>query len=191
MSQTTAKSQPTENIQQVLDEADCLHSEQEVEQAIRAMATAITAELADKNPIVYCVMTGGLIFAGKLLPMLNFPLELSYIHATRYRMQTTGGILDWKVEPAENMEGRNILILDDILDEGTTLKAIGDFCQQRGAKQVYTGVLVDKMHERKSYPGQRCDFTGLDVVDRYLFGFGMDYKGYWRNAPGIYAVKGL
>jgi len=191
MSQSTTKSPSIENMRQILNEADCLHSEQEVEQTIKTMATAITAELADKNPIVYCVMTGGLIFVGKLLPLLNFPLELSYIHATRYRMQTTGGILDWKVEPVENMKGRNILILDDILDEGTTLKAISDFCQKKGAARVYSGVLVNKMHDRKSYPGQRCDFTGLDVIDRYLFGFGMDYKGYWRNAPGIYAVKGL
>ncbi|WP_020407425.1 hypoxanthine-guanine phosphoribosyltransferase [Hahella ganghwensis] len=183
--------QTTENMQQVLDEADCLHSEQEVEQAISTMAADITEKLSDKNPIVYCVMTGGLIFSGKLLPLLNFPLELSYIHATRYRMQTTGGILDWKVEPTESLEGRTVLILDDILDEGTTLKAITEYCQQRGAKEVFSGVLVDKMHDRKSYPGQKCDFTGIEVIDRYLFGYGMDYKGYWRNAPGIYAVKGL
>ena len=178
-------------MQKVLDEADCLHSAEEVEQAITKLAEEISAEMHDKNPIVYCVMRGGLIFSGKLLPLLKFPLEVSYIHATRYRMETTGGILDWKVEPSESMEDRNVLVLDDILDEGTTLKAITDYCEGKGATKVYTSVLVDKMHDRKCYPGMKCDFTGIEVIDRYLFGYGMDYKGYWRNAPGIYAVKGF
>ena len=60
-----------------------------------------------------------------------------------------------------------------------------------GAREVLTAVLVDKKHDRKARPDLKADFTGLQVEDRFLFGYGMDYKGYWRNAPGIYAVKGL
>ena len=89
------------------------------------------------------------------------------------------------------MHGRTVLIVDDTLDEGTTLSAIADYCLAQGAEQVLTAVLVDKLHDRKASPGLKADYTGLEVEDRFLFGFGMDYKGYWRNAPGIYAVKGL
>jgi hypoxanthine phosphoribosyltransferase len=176
---------------QVMAEADCLVSEQEVQAAISKMAKDITSRLKDSNPLLFCVMNGGLIFTGQLLPKLQFPIQAEYLHATRYRQETTGGILDWKLRPDADMNGRTVLIVDDILDEGTTLCAIADYCRTHGAKEVYTAALVDKNHDRKAQPDLKADFTGLEVEDRFLFGYGMDYKGYWRNAPGIYAVKGL
>ncbi|WP_313517609.1 hypoxanthine-guanine phosphoribosyltransferase [Pseudomonas sp.] len=179
------------HIRQVMAEADCLHSEAEVEAAIAQMALTINAELAERNPVVFCVMNGGLIFSGKLLPKLNFPLELSYLHATRYRNQTSGGELFWKAKPEISFMDRDVLIIDDILDEGHTLAAIIDFCRHAGAANVHTAVLVDKDHDRKARPDLKADYVGLSCVDRYVFGYGMDYKGYWRNAAGIYAVKGL
>ncbi|MDX1756362.1 MAG: hypoxanthine-guanine phosphoribosyltransferase [Marinobacter sp.] len=176
---------------QVLAEADCLVPEPQVHAAIDRMANAITARLKDRNPLLFCVMNGGLILTGQLLPRLPFPVQAEYLHATRYRQETTGGILEWKLRPEQELKDRTVLIVDDILDEGTTLDAIADFCQAHGAAEVLTAVLVDKQHDRKARPGLKADFTGLEVEDRFLFGFGMDYKGYWRNAPGIYAVKGL
>lgn len=176
---------------QVLAEADCLVEEPQVHAAIQAMATAITGRLRDRNPLLLCVMNGGLILTGQLLPQLKFPLQAEYLHATRYRQEITGGILEWKLRPDMDMCGRTVLIVDDILDEGTTLDAIAEYCRAQGAEDVLTAVLVDKQHDRKARPGLKADFTGLEVEDRFLFGFGMDYKGYWRNAPGIYAVKGL
>ena len=179
------------HIRQVMAEADCLHSNAEVEVAIDTMAEAINSEMADSNPVVFCVMNGGLIFSGKLLPKLNFPLELSYLHATRYRNETSGGELFWKAKPEISFIDRDVLIIDDILDEGHTLGAIIDFCRHAGAKNVRIAVLVDKNHDRKARPDLKADYVGMSCVDRYVFGYGMDYKGYWRNAPGIYAVKGL
>ncbi|HTN32775.1 MAG TPA: hypoxanthine-guanine phosphoribosyltransferase [Marinobacter sp.] len=176
---------------QVLAEADCLASEQQVQAAISKMAEDITSRLENSNPLLFCVMNGGLIFTGQLLPKLRFPIQAEYLHATRYRQETTGGILDWKLRPEADMNGRTVLIVDDILDEGTTLCAIADYCRANGAKEVFTAALVDKNHDRKAQPGLKADFTGLEIGDRFLFGYGMDYKGYWRNAPGIYAVKGL
>ena len=180
-----------DEMQRVFDEADCLCSETEVQSAIESMAEAITARLATSDPLLFCVMNGGLILTGQLLPKLKFPLQAEYLHATRYRQETTGGILEWQVKPTTTMRDRTVLIVDDILDEGTTLAAIMDFCRAQGAREVLSAVLVDKQHERKARPGLKGDFTGLEVQDRFLFGYGMDYKGYWRNAPGIYAVKGL
>lgn len=179
------------HVRQVMAEADCLYAEHEVEAAITQIAQQINADLATANPVVFCVMNGGLIFAGKLLPQLNFPLELSYLHATRYRGQTSGGELFWKAKPELSFQDRHVLIIDDILDEGHTLHAILEYCRHEGAASVRTAVLTDKEHNRKACPDFKADYAGLMCADRYVFGYGMDYKGYWRNAPGIYAVKGL
>lgn len=178
-------------MQQVFDEADCLCTHDQVQAAIDRLGQEISSRLADKNPLLLCVMNGGLIFAGQLLPRLHFPLQCEYVHATRYRQETTGGVLEWKVKPGIEIKDRTLLIIDDILDEGATLAAILDYCREQGAAEVLAAVLVEKRHNRKAHPGLKSDFTGLEVADRYLFGYGMDYKGYWRNAPGIYAVKGL
>ena len=184
----------TVDLQEIIrarEEAECLVEAAEVEAALDRMAGEITAALGDRNPLVYAVMNGALILAGRILPRLPFPLEVAYLHATRYGHQTQGTLLDWRVRPTQDLRGRTVLVLDDILDEGHTLQAIIEHLREEGASQVYSAVLTHKLHDRKAYPGMRADFTGLDVADRFLFGCGMDYKGYWRNAPGIYAVKGL
>ena len=174
--------------QQVLKEADILFTRSDVETALERMATEITLALADKNPLVLCMMIGAAVPAGMLIPKLDFPLELDYVHVTRYRGETTGGQIKWIKKPDVELNGRTILLLDDILDEGITLAALIEECRNNGALNIFTAVLVDKQVKR---PGTltKADFTGLIVPDRYIFGYGMDYKGYLRNAAGIYAVK--
>jgi hypoxanthine phosphoribosyltransferase len=179
----------TEQVRQVLAEADCLYNQSEVERELDRLAEEITVRHANTNPVVLCVMTGALIPAGHLLTRLTFPLEVDYIHATRYAGQTRGGELNWQTEPDIDLRDREIIIIDDILDEGVTLAAIVDYCHQQAASRVFTAVLVEKRHERKT--GLRADYVGLEIEDRYVFGYGMDYKGYLRNVAGIYAVKGL
>jgi hypoxanthine phosphoribosyltransferase len=173
----------------VLANADRLHSKTEVEQALDEMAAEITEKMGDQNPIIMSVMNGGLIPSGQLLTRLGFPLRQDYLHASRYRGSTTGADLKWLSHPQESLKGEVVLVVDDILDEGYTLAAIVDACQKEGAKAVYSAVLVEKMHSRSN--GFKADFVGIQVEDRYLFGYGMDYKGFLRNAAGIYAVKGL
>ncbi len=180
-----------DEIQTVMDEADCLYNEAQIEAAIDVMAKDISRDLEGTNPIVFTVMNGGLVLTGKLVTKLGFPLEISYLHATRYRNSTTGRELDWKAFPAQPLKGRNILIVDDIYDEGHTLAAIIDHCVKEDVGSVKVAVLLDKIHNRKATADYHPDYVGLDCEDRYVFGFGMDYKGYWRNASGIYAVKGL
>lgn len=180
-----------DHIRQVYAEADLLHSAAEVEASIDAMANAISDKLGDRNPVLFSIMNGGLVIGGKLLTRLEFPLEASYLHVTRYRNTTSGHELEWKVPPMIAFRDRPVLIIDDILDEGHTLVEIIDYFEREGAGEVYTAVLVDKIHDRKARPGLKADFVGLETQDRYVFGYGMDYKGYWRNASGIFAVKGL
>lgn len=176
-------------MRRVLSEADCLATPDEVDAALDRMAAAIRADLAAANPIVYCVMNGGLVVAGRLLPRLDFPLQVGYLHATRYGQALQGGaLLDWRVAPTENPDGRVALVVDDILDEGHTLDAVCSQLSAAGAVRVLSAVLVHKDHPRKARPGMRADYTGLVIADRFLFGSGMDYKGYWRNAAGIYAL---
>lgn len=179
-----------DHIKTVIEEADCLFNEAQLENAIATMGKEITKTLENSNPLVFCVMNGGLVITGKLLTHLQFPLEASYVHATRYRDQLTGGGLEWRVRPTQPLQGRTILVIDDILDEGHTLDAIVDFCKEEGAVEVFTAVLIDKKHNRKARADLKANFTGLEIEDRYIFGYGLDYQGYWRNANGIYALKG-
>ena len=171
----------------VYEGADCLYSEQEVQAAFDRMAVRINVPLAGADPIVLCVMTGGIVLTGQLLPRLHFALQLDYVHATRYRRTTRGGALDWRVAQELPLRDRKVLVIDDILDEGFTLAAVVKHCTDAGAREVLSAVLISKIHDRR-IAGCKADFIGLEVPDRYIFGFGMDYKGYLRNAPGIFAV---
>lgn len=173
--------------QSILISSRCLHDKAAVEVALDNMANEITARLAEKNPLILCVLTGAIIPMGHLLTRLNFPLEIDYIHATRYRGETAGSDLVWKARPTTAIKDRVILVIDDILDEGHTLQGILEYLHQEQASELYSAVLVEKHHDRR-VAGLSADFVGLDVDDHYVFGYGMDYKGYLRNAPGIYAV---
>ena len=178
-----------DDINKVSQEADCLFDSAEVEQSLDKMASAMMADLALSNPLVLSVLTGAIIPAGHLLTRLDFPLELDYIHATRYDGDISGKELKWIVEPRYSLQDRVVVIVDDIYDEGHTLDAIIKYCKDKGASEVKSAVLVEKEHQRGM--NLSADYVGLKVPDRYVFGYGMDYKGYLRNANGIYAVKGL
>ncbi len=175
--------------QSIFDSAECLHSAEAVQKALDRMAEDITKKLKDKNPLLICVMTGALITMGHLATRLHFPLEMDYVHATRYRGAVRGGDLHWLVEPRQALKDRAILIVDDIMDGGLTLSAIIDYCKQAGASEVYTAVMVSKQREREPGVDFEPDFVGLTTEDKFLFGFGLDYEEYLRNAPGIYAVN--
>ena len=171
----------------LLDKADLIHSEAVVQAALDKVAADITAQLADKNPLVLCVMAGGVIFCGQLLTKLNFPLDFDYLHATRYGPETQGGKISWRSAPWTPVKERTVLVVDDILDEGVTLAAVKDSLKRMGAAEVLTAVFADK--ENGKQKPVSADFCGLIVPDRFVFGFGMDVDGAWRNLPAIYAMK--
>ena len=172
----------------ILEESDCLIDAKQIDAALDKMAEQITTDLKYKLPLVICVMNGGLIPTGALIERLAFPLELDYIHASRYGMDTEGTALKWMSYPQTNIANRDILIVDDIFDQGHTLQAIIEWFDAHGANRVFTATISNKLHDRKVdiIP----NYIGLDVADRFLFGFGMDYKGAFRNIKGIYALKG-
>ncbi|MBL8491939.1 MAG: hypoxanthine-guanine phosphoribosyltransferase [Rhodocyclaceae bacterium] len=173
----------------ILAEADLVCPADEIGAALARIAGEITGRLADANPLVLTVMGGAVVFAGQLLPRLAFPLECDYLHATRYGDVTTGGQLAWIVEPRAPVQGRTVLVLDDILDEGVTLAAIKERLLIQGASDCLIAVLAEKDLGRPKPVA--ADFVGVRLPNRYVFGCGMDVKGSWRNLPAIYAVRGL
>ena len=176
-------------IEHVRATAELLHSKTEVENALDTMAQQINQMLSDRNPLVLCVMNGGLVVAGQLLTRLTMPLTIDTINASRYQNKTVGSDIEWIVKPRTSLKNRTVLLVDDILDAGITLAAIYDYCVEQGASSVYTAVLLDK--DLPQTKPLTADFVGLKVADRYVFGYCMDYKGYWLIADGIYACAGL
>ncbi|MBS0569249.1 MAG: hypoxanthine-guanine phosphoribosyltransferase [Proteobacteria bacterium] len=171
-----------------LNTAELIHDRTRLDAEIARMGKQIDAVLAGQVPMYLSIMHGGLIFSGALALAVRTDLEFDYVHATRYRGETRGGELQWRRKPAAPLAGRTVLLADDILDEGYTLRAIRDWCLGEGAKRVLIAVLCQKRHGRTA-PGVRADFCGVEVPDRYVFGFGMDYHEQGRNLPAIYALK--
>ena len=171
-----------------LEESDLVASAAQVEAGIAKVAAEIEKRFKDRYPLVLVVMGGAVLFAGQLLPRLRMPLDLDYIHATRYGAATQGGDVEWRVAPPADVRGREVLVLDDILDGGQTMCCIRDRLLALGAQSFHCAVLVEKILPKKKPIA--ADFVGLTIPDRFVFGCGMDAKGYWRNLPEIRAMRG-
>lgn len=169
------------------DGTTCLHDQESLHRALDRLAADITRAIPGEDPLlVLTVMNGGLVTAGQLLTRLPMALETDYIHATRYGLESEGSELRWVHRPETPLKGRRVLIVDDILDRGLTLKALVEHVREEGVRSVHTVALVQK--ELPEPAAIEADFVGLTVPDRFVFGFGMDWQGLWRNAPGIYVA---
>lgn len=176
-----------EEARDLLARADLVCTADEVRDAVCRLAGEITARLEGEFPMVLAIMGGAAIFAGQLLPQLCFPLEFGAIEVTRYGNTTAGREINWRLAPKEDVRDRTVLVIDDILDEGVTLAAVRARLLDMGARRVLTAVFADKDLGRAKPVA--ADFVGVRVPDRYVFGFGMDAYGVWRNLPAIYALK--
>lgn len=180
----------TPSLAAVLPDAELIHDRAAIEAAIARMAQRVAADYAGERPVYLTVMHGALPFAAQLgldVGALGTDLEFDYLHATRYRGATSGGELVWKHRPATPLRGRRVLLVDDIVDEGHTLDAVRAWCIAEGAREVRIAAMVVKRHDR-CVAGLCADYAGLDVPDRYVFGYGMDFHEQGRNLPAIYAL---
>ncbi len=175
-------------IQDVIACSELVFNRAEIESAIDLMALKIRKDLHGQFPVFLTLMHGGLFFAAKLALELGFDAEFDYLHATRYRGEMSGSGLAWLHRPTTIIEGRTVLLVDDILDEGHTLKAVRDWCEDQGALKVKIAVMATKQHDR-CVLGLKADYCGLLVPDRYVYGYGMDMNEHGRNLPAIYALK--
>lgn len=166
--------------------AEELVSADEVGRAVDRLSVRMSLDLQEANPLLLTVMHGALPFAGWLLTRFVFPLEIGYVHVRRYGDATRGGALEWISHPEYRFAGRTVVILDDVLDRGHTLAELVEWVRGQGAARVATAVLVDKQLDVPR--DLTADYAALTCPDRYLFGCGMDYRGYWRNLPAIYAL---
>lgn len=169
--------------------SELLITAEQIQNRIDQLAAQINSDFVDLQPIVICVMNGGLVFCGQLLTRLQFSLQLDYAQLSRYRNETSAGDTQWIKSPSMDLNGRHLLVVDDILDEGGTLAQLADFCLGNGAASLKTAVLLDKQHNRKCRENMLPDYAGFTIEDRYVFGYGLDYRGYWRNLPAIYALS--
>ena len=170
----------------VLESADEVCSAAVIARAVQRIAVDVTRVLADRNPLVLCVMGGAVVFTGQLLTRLKFPLEFDYIHVTRYGNKEQGGHIEWKVEPRADVRGRTVIVLDDILDEGETLAHVKQRLLDMGAQEVVLAVFSDKDIGRAK--PVKADYVGLMLPNRFVIGYGMDAYGYWRNLGSIWAI---
>jgi hypoxanthine phosphoribosyltransferase len=170
-----------------LRDGDLIHDQPALREAISRMGGEISHALAGQSAVFLTIMQGGLIFAGQLATGIDADLEFDYVHASRFRGTTEGGELQWMRRPATPLSGRIVLLVDDILDDGQTLKEIRDWCLQEGASRVLLAVLCEKRHGR-TVAGLSADFVGVQVPDRYVFGYGMDFHEQGRNLPAIHAI---
>ncbi|MGN6383571.1 MAG: hypoxanthine-guanine phosphoribosyltransferase [Dyella sp.] len=178
----------TPSLTEALAHSDLLVDRPTIDAMITRMGGEIDAALDGERALFLTVMNGALMFAGQLALAIRTDLEFDYVHATRYRGATTGHDLHWLREPLVPMTGRTVLLVDDILDEGHTLKAVRDDCLRRGARRVLIASLCTKRHDRL-VEGIASDFNGIELPDRYVFGYGMDFHEQGRNLPGIYALR--
>lgn len=169
--------------------ADRLFSLAEMDASLAGMAAAMNQRLADRVPLLLCAMNGAVVTVGRLLPMLDFPLELDSLHVTRYGQAAAGGELQVRAWPMTPIQGRHVIIVDDILDKGRTLDAMLHHCRSLGALTISIAVMVDKQCRREVEI--RPDYVGVAAPDRFLVGYGLDYKGFMRNAPGLFALPAV
>ncbi len=174
-----------EQVLRARERAQLLVAADDVVKAIDQIAVRITLELADTNPILLCVLEGGLAFAGAIQMRLHFPLQADSVKVSSYGDALQASQLRWLAQPTLPLAGRTVLLLDDVLDKGQTLAELKRWALAAGARSVHSAVLVDKQVEGCQ---AQADFVALRCPDRYLFGWGMDLQGYWRNLDAVYAL---
>ena len=172
------------------ESAELLISKTSIENAIDDIAEKIKSTVGEEVPVLLCVMKGGLMLTAELMKRIQSPLELDYVHVDRYRNETHGSSIHWHKEPDINLNGRIILLIDDIFDEGYTMQELIAYCEAKGASKVLSVVLLKKLLTNK-HTDIEPDIIGMEITDKYVFGWGMDYKGYWRNLTDVFAVSEL
>lgn len=162
-----------------------LFSEQAITKRIAELADEINKEFGEEEIVVVAVLAGSILFASDLVKRLTMPVQLEFVRLSSYGddVKTSG-----RVKPVDltlpSLEGKNVLIVEDIVDSGLTAKFIIDYLKfQHKAAKIRFATLLDKTCARKE--DVKIDYSGFVVDDKFVVGYGMDFKGYYRNLPYI------
>ena len=177
-------------IESIVNDSEVLYTSDEIKVVISNIADTINEYFKDiKDSVtILPVMKVAIPFAGYLIPQLSFNTNIEYIHVTRYHQNIGKKNCRWIYKPNKSaVKDKVILVIDDILDEGITLLNIKDELKSMGARSIMTAVLFNKKINKKKSTG--ANFVGLEVPNKYVYGFGLDFKGCGRNLPYLYSFN--
>ncbi|TLX77741.1 hypoxanthine phosphoribosyltransferase [Labilibacter sediminis] len=157
-----------------------------IDQAIGEIAKKMNEELADKNPLMICILNGSFMFAADLMKKLDFPCEISFVKLSSYEGTKTTGKVKELIGLTENIEGRTIVLLEDIIDTGVTIDKIKNQLLAYQPADLKIASLLFKPEACKV--DVDVDYSGLDIPNDFIVGYGLDYDGYGRNLADIYTV---
>jgi hypoxanthine phosphoribosyltransferase len=170
------------------DIAEILIPEEEIIARVDGLSAEITAAYQARDLTVVAVLKGSCLFASDLIRRIPIPLELAFVAASSYGSGTSPGDLEIQLFPSrEEIAGRDLLVVDDILDTGRTLSRVHAELAGRGARSVRTCVLLDK-RERRALAFEP-DFRGFEIPDLFVVGYGLDHAGRYRNLPYVASLK--
>ncbi|WP_373233011.1 hypoxanthine phosphoribosyltransferase [Cohnella sp.] len=170
------------------DIQEVLYSEEVIQQKVRELGTAISRDYQGRNPLVICVLKGAFIFMADLSKNITNPIELDFMAVSSYGNSTrSSGEVKIVKDLDTSVEGRDVLIVEDIIDSGLTLSYLIDVLERRNALSVNVVALFDK-------PGRRtvdlnADYTGFTIPDEFVVGYGLDYAEKYRNLPYVGVLK--
>ena len=165
-----------------------LLTKEQIEQRVAEMGKQITVDYQGKDLIVVVLLKGAAWFATDLTRAIDLPLRVDFMVASSYGNGTsTTGNVKVKLDISENIAGKHVLVIDDIIDSGVTFAAISDMLRQNKPASLKTVALCDKADRRVN--GMEADYVGFKIPDEFVVGFGLDYAGDYRNLPYIGVLK--
>jgi hypoxanthine phosphoribosyltransferase len=157
-----------------------------LQQAVEKLAERINNDLAGKNPVFLVVLNGAFIFAADLYRKITIESEISFVKLASYAGTATTSEVKELIGINEKLRGRTIVIVEDIIDTGTTMQYLINKLEYLGVEKIYLAALLFKPSAfRESF---RIDYLGMEVPDEFIVGYGLDYNGYGRNYPDIYKI---
>lgn len=161
-----------------------LIDEEKIMQRVAEMGAEITKDYEGKDLVVICILRGGVIFMSDLAKQIKLPIRMDFMAVSSYGLSTkSSGVVRILKDLDEDVEGKDVLIVEDIVDTGLTLHYLVDYLKSRGPKSVKVCCFLDKPTRRKiEVP---IDYIGFDIPDRFVVGYGLDYAQKYRNLPYV------
>ena len=171
------------------DIQNILLSEEDIQNRIRQLGEILTKDYADKNPVIVGVMKGVVIFYSDMIRQIKAPCQMDFMWISSYEGTTSTGQMNVRRDISTDIQGRHVLILEDIYDTGNSLTFVRDHLLQKQPASLKICTLLDKPSRRKPGITLKADYVGFEVPNAFVVGYGLDYNEYYRNLPYIGILK--